>query len=100
MSQKAGSASYQLFAAGFSLALYAGFRFLCDFRGWRTALFHDLGTNALAAYVIHLMVMDALQPFAPRDSPAWWALGLGALHFGVVWWMVRWLNGKRLYLRL
>jgi predicted acyltransferase len=100
MSQKAGSASYQLFSAGFSLVVYAAFRVFCDFHGWRTALFHDLGTNALAAYVLHIMVMDALMNFAPKDSPVWWTLGVGALHFALVWWMVRWLNGKGLYLRL
>jgi predicted acyltransferase len=100
MSQKAGSASYQLIGAGFSLALYAAFRILCDFRGWHTTLFHDLGTNALAGYVIHIIVMDALKNFAPKDSPAWWALSIGALHFGLIWWMVRWLNRKGLYLRL
>lgn len=100
MSQKAGSASYLLFSAGFSLALYAGFRVVCDGHGWRLTVFHDLGTNALAAYVIHFLVMAALLNFAPGDSPAWWALGMGALHFGLIWWMVRWLNAKGLYLRL
>ncbi len=100
MSQKAGSTSYLLFSAGFSLSLYAVFRVLCDFRRWRLTLFHDLGTNALAAYVIHIMVMAALMNFSPKDSPAWWALGIGALHFGLIWWMVRWLNAKGLYLRL
>jgi predicted acyltransferase len=100
MSQKAGSTSYLLFSAGFSLALYAAFRVLCDFRGWRLTLFHDLGSNALAAYVLHMLVMAALMNLSPKDSPAWWALGMGALHFGLIWWMVRWLNAKGLYLRL
>lgn len=100
MSQKAGAASYLLFSAGFSLALYAVFRVLCDFRRWRLALFHDLGTNALAAYVLHCIVMASVMTFAPIDSPAWWALSLGALHFGLVWWIVRWLNAKGMYLRL
>jgi predicted acyltransferase len=100
MSQRAGSASYLLFCTGISLALYSVFRVLCDFRGWRLSLFHDLGTNALAAYILHNVVMDALIKFAPKDSPAWWALSAGALHFGLVWWMVRWLNSKNLFLRL
>ena len=100
MSQKAGSTSYLLFSAGFSLALYAAFRVLCEGRGWRLTVFHDLGSNALAAYVLHSIVMAACISFAPKDSPAWWALGIGALHFGLIWWMVRWLNAKGLYLRL
>lgn len=100
MSQKAGSVSYQLFAAGFSLALYTLFRILCDLRHWRLGLFHDIGTNALAAYILHNLVMDAFEKFTPKDSPAWWALAIGALHFALVWWMVRWLNAKNLHLRL
>ena len=100
MSQKAGSTSYLLFSAGFSIAVYAIFRILCDARGWSLQLFHDLGSNALAAYILHNLVMDTMEKFAPKDSPAWWALGTGALHFGPVWWMVRWLNSKNLYLRL
>jgi hypothetical protein len=100
MSQKAGSVSYQLFSAGFSLVVYAVFRVLCDGRNWSLRLFHDLGSNALAAYILHSIVMETVTKFAPGDSPAWWALSTGALHFGLVWWMVRWLNQKGLYLRL
>jgi len=100
MSQKAGSASYLLFSAGFSLALYALFRLFCDGRGWRLTMFHDLGSNALAAYIIHMLVMACLKTLCPKDSPAWWALGMGVVHFGLIWWMVRWLNRHALYLRL
>ena len=100
MSQEAASTSYLLFSSGLSLAVYALFRAACDGRGWRLPLFHDLGTNALAAYVIHTLVVASLMNLAPRDAPAWWAVGMGGLHFGLVWWMVRWLNARNLYLRL
>ena len=100
MSQEAGSTSYLLFASGVSLALYAAFRQACDVRGWRLTLFHDLGTNALAAYVLHVLAVASLMNLAPKDAPAWWAMLLGGLHVGLVWWMVRWLNARGLYLRL
>ena len=100
MSQRAGSLSYLLFSAGWSLALYAIFRRLCDGHGWSLTVFRDLGRNALAAYVLHFMVMDAVLKFCPRDSPLWWALLMCALHFGIIWWWVRWLNGRGLFLRL
>ena len=100
MSQKAGSTSYLLFSAGFSLLAYAAFRAACDLRGLRLTLFQDLGSNALAAYVLHNLIMDFCSAFAPKDSPAWWGITIGALHFGLVWWMVRWLNGRGIHLRL
>lgn len=100
MSQRAGSLSYLLFSAGWSLALYAVFCRLCDPRGWSLTVFSDLGRNALAAYVLHFMVMDAVLKFCPGDSPAWWALPMCALHFAIIWWWVRWLNARGLFLRL
>ena len=100
MSQRAGSLSYLLFSAGWSLALYAVFRRVCDECGWSLPVFRDLGRNALAAYVLHFLVMDAVLRFCPRDSPAWWAVLTCALHFCVIWWWVRWLNARGLFLRL
>lgn len=100
MSQRAGSLSYLLFSAGWSLVLYAVFCRLCDGRGWSLSVFRDLGRNALAAYILHFIVMDAVLKFCPRDSPLWWALAAGTLHFLIVWWWVRWLNARGLFLRL
>ena len=67
MSQRAGSLSYLTFAAGFSLAVYAGFVWLCDLHHKKLALFTILGANALAAYLVHAWV-DV--PFSwLRDTP-------------------------------
>ena len=49
MSHATGSVSYLMFAAGFSLAVYAVCFELCDRRGWQTALFGIFGQNALVA---------------------------------------------------
>ncbi len=100
MSQRAGSLSYQTFAAGFSMALYAGFIWLVDRRGWTSSVFATLGQNALAAYLIHMMVEGLVKPFAPKDSPWWWASLAFAIYFAISLRMVRYLNERQLYLRL
>ena len=69
MSQRTGSVSYQTFAAGFSLAVYALFVVLCDIGSLRVGLFRTFGQNALAAYIVHPMVAGAVKPYIPRDSP-------------------------------
>ena len=53
MSQRGGTLSYPTFAAGFSLVIYALFLWVCDGLKWRLGLFRTLGTNSLAAYVLH-----------------------------------------------
>lgn len=100
MSQRAGSLSYQTFSAGLSLALYTLFIWLVDRRHWHSSVFDTLGQNALAGYLLHSMVADAVQPFAPKDSPLWWATAIFGLYFYVSYRMVRYLNEHRLFLRL
>src|SRR5262249_35077919 len=71
MSQRAGSASFLTFGAGLSLSLYALFILACDVGSLRLGIFRTLGSNALAGYIIHSLVADAVKPFAPKDSPLW-----------------------------
>jgi hypothetical protein len=59
----------QVFAAGFSLAVYALFRMACDFGGVQLTLFRVLGANALAGYIAHGIVGGAVGSFVPRDAP-------------------------------
>ncbi len=100
MSQRAGTLSYPLFAAGFSLLVYLLFFMVCDLGGFQLAFFRTFGTNALIAYVLHSMVSHAVQPFFPKDSPAWYAiLGL-LLFFGITWLFVRHLEKQGAYLRV
>lgn len=49
----------------------------CDLRSLEasTSIFPNPGTNTLLGYVLHDMVGSELQPFAPKDSPAWYAYG-------------------------
>lgn len=100
MSQRAGSASYLLFASGFSLAVYALFHWWSDRRGGSLRLFTDLGLNALAAYLIHNVIMGSIGHFGPKDSPLWWASLLTAAGILFSWVATRWLNQRGLFLRL
>ena len=100
MSQRAGSISYQVFAAGFSLALYALFVLACEVLGWRLALLETLGANALAAYIIHDLVEHTLHPYTPRDAPLWYALASFGVFFAICYLFLRHLEKHRLFLRL
>jgi predicted acyltransferase len=100
MSQRAGSVSYLTFGAGFSLAVYALFVWVCEMAGLRLGLFTTLGSNALAAYIIGGLVEEALKPFGPKDAPLWYVLTLLALFLTICWLLLRHLEKNRLFLRL
>ena len=100
MSQRTGSVAYLTFATGFSLAVYALFFELCDRRGWQSSLFRIFGQNALVAYVIHPMVASAVEPYLPKDSPAWYlAAGFG-LYFAICVLFNWYLERHKLFVRL
>lgn len=99
MSQRGGTLSYPTFAAGFSLLVFLLFYIASDLYGLQLGVFRTFGTNALIAYVLHSMVSSAVQPFFPKDAPAWYSLlGLG-LYFFVTWLFVRHLEKQGAYLR-
>lgn len=100
MSQRAGSVSYLTFTAGFSLLVFAVFHVICDQWGATLPLFRTLGTNALAAYILHDMVDSAVSPFVPRDVPAWYMWSAFAVYFGICWLFLRTLEKNNLFLRL
>ena len=100
MSQRAGSISYVMFAAGLSLVLFAAFFVACDVWGWRSGLFQTLGVNALAGYVLHDLVDGCVSSFAPKDSPAWWMWLAFAVYFGICWLFLRSLEKSGIYFRL
>jgi predicted acyltransferase len=100
MSQRAGSISYLTFAAGFSLAVYALFVLACDIRHLRLGLFTTLGSNALAAYIIHNLVDEFVKPYAPKDAPLWFALASFGVFLAICYVFLRYLEKNKLYLRL
>ena len=100
MSQQAGSASYLVFATGFSLAVYTFFLWWSDARQRQWSVFRTLGVNALAGYVLHMLVEDAVKPFAPKDSPLAWALFTFLLFFSITWLFLRSLERNKIFIRL
>jgi hypothetical protein len=100
MSQRAGSLSYLTFGAGLSLAVYALFVLACDAGRLRLGVLETFGSNALAAYIIHMLVMRAVKPYAPGDSPLWYALTTFAVFLGICYLFIRHLEKNKLFLRL
>jgi predicted acyltransferase len=100
MSQRCGSVSYQTFAAGFSLAVYALFVLACDRGRLRLGLFTTFGSNALAAYLLHDLVSEAIKPYAPTDAPLWFVLAAFGLFLAVCYLFVRHLEKNHIFLRL
>jgi len=100
MSQRSGTISYLTFAAGFSLAVYVLFFIACDRYGFELAFFRTFGTNALLAYIIHDMVDNAVKPFIPKDSPAWYVCAGLLLFFAITWVFVRHFEKRGVYLRV
>ena len=100
MSQRAGSVSYLTFAAGFSIAVFAAFVVVADWLKLRFGVFRTFGRNALATYLVHPMVYSAVKPYAPADSPLWYAFLSFGLAFGIVYLFMRHLEKEGVYLRL
>jgi predicted acyltransferase len=100
MSQRAGSPSYLIFGAGFSLAVYALFVLASDLHRLRVGVFETFGANALPGYIIHDLVGNTLGPFAPKDAPLWYALALFGLFFLLCYVFLRYLEKRKIFLRL
>jgi predicted acyltransferase len=100
MSQRAGSVSYLTFGAGFSLVVLGLFVLVSDVGGWQLPLFRTLGTNALVAYVLHDLVMSAMDPLIPRDAPLWYLAATFALFFAICYACLRYMERNRLFLKL
>ncbi|QEH33486.1 hypothetical protein OJF2_19880 [Aquisphaera giovannonii] len=100
MSQRTGSVSYLTFSAGVAMMVYAAFVLACDVGGHRIGVFRTFGKNALAAYILHGMVADAVKPYVPNDSPLWYALAGFLIYFGICYLLIRALERQGVYLRL
>lgn len=99
-SQQTAGASYQFVGVGVAMLVFALCRWLAEGRGVQFAVFRTFGRNALAAYVLHGLVEDFVDPFVPKDAPLWW-VGVGfAVYFAVTWAMLRGMERQRLFVRL
>lgn len=100
MSQRTGSVSYQTFAAGFSLLVYALCVVVCDQWGARLGLFRVFGRNALAAYIIHPLVASAVKPYLPGNAPGWYVAAGFALYLWICTIFNAFLEKHQIFLRL
>jgi peptidoglycan/LPS O-acetylase OafA/YrhL len=73
---------------------------LCDRRGWTLGILRTLGTNALAGYLLHMLVADAVQRFTPSDAPAWYMWSACGLYLLVTYLLLRALERAGIVLRL
>lgn len=100
MSQRVGGPAYLVFSAGFGLLVFEFFRWACDRLKFRVGLFHTLGINALAGYVLHPMVASKIKPFVPRDSPLIYVLLAFAWYFVITWAILRHLEKTKTIIKL
>ncbi len=100
MSQRAGSMTYLLFGAGFSLVTYAVFVILCDRLKWSWSVLATLGGNALLAYILLGMIEDTFHRYTPKDSPLWFALATWALATTLCWAFLRSLEKQGVRIRM
>ena len=100
MSQRAGTLSYLVFAAGFSLGLFVLWDSIVRRFAIEVPLFRCFGRNALFCYALHGFLIDAIGLWVPKDAQPWIVysslLGLFAVLFGVAWMLER----KRIFIRL
>jgi hypothetical protein len=100
MSQRSGSVSYLTFAAGFSLAFFVLFYLACDRHGWRLGVFRTLGTNALAGYVLHGALEEAVKPWISRDADEWHVAAGFGVTFGVTFLVLWLMEKKKIFIRM
>lgn len=100
MSQKAGTPSYQFFAAGFSLMVFAGFVWLCDVRNYGCPPLKTLGQNALVVYVLHGFIDSWIKTYVARDADAMQVVAALLVQIAILYAVARWLQYKRWFIRL
>jgi predicted acyltransferase len=104
MGKRMPSLSFITFATGFAFALYGLFVLACDVGGLSIGIFTTFGTNALAAYFLHHVVEEALQPkddpLFPHDAPLWFCLAGLAVFFALTYGLVRFLEKRKIYIKL
>jgi hypothetical protein len=100
MSQRAGTLSYHIFAAGVAIALYGVFYGACDVWGFQVGIFRTLGANALVGYVLHGIVGIAMSAFMPEDAPAWYVAAGFVLYFSIIYLFLRSLEKDKIFIKL
>ena len=99
MSQRSGSVSYQTFAAGLSLAVYAVFCLACD--GGQLAVGHVSHARRQCGRLraAHHR-RQRREPFVPHDWPLWYVSAAFGVFFGITYLFLRKLERDGIYLKL
>ena len=101
MSKRLVSIPFVIFSTGFVLILLGLFVWRCDLGTSGSAIFRILGSNALAAYIIHYLVLKtAVKPFLDRASPLWLVLLALLLFLALIVGIMHFLEKRKWYLRL
>jgi hypothetical protein len=101
MSQRGGTLSYPTFGAGISLLIYAFFLWLSDVQNIRLGFFRTLGTNSLAAYLLHAIGDWIVSPFFPEKTTSVLVAMSGFFCFTLfVYGSCRFLEWRGWYLRV
>jgi predicted acyltransferase len=100
MGKQMPSLSFMTFATGFAFAVYGLFVLASDAGGMQLGVFRTLGTNPLAAYFVHGLMGLVMMLLIPSDAALWICLSGFALFFYFTYWMVRWLEKRKIYWRL
>ena len=100
MDKRIVTQSFVMFGTGFALALYGTFIIACDVLGFGLRAFEMFGKNPLASYIVHHFVTLSILSIVPKDSPIAWCLFGLAVSFGITYLFVRFLESRKLYLRL
>jgi len=100
MTQRACSISYTLFTAGLSCVVFGIFWLACDSRGWQSGLLRTLGTNSLAAYILHDVCGRCISPFLSRDASVLSVLAGLAVLIAATAGVCRLLEHRGWYLRV
>ena len=100
MDKRVVTLPFNLFSSGFALAVYAFFFLLSDLGHWQVGFFRTLGQNALAAYILHEIVGNAVGAYAPHDAPLWWVATSFVVYVGITYLFVRHLEKNGVFLRM
>jgi hypothetical protein len=100
MSRHLGTPPFHLFATGLALGVYALLVQLCDVVGLRVGVLRTFGQNPLIAYILHMNLGGAIASSWPEGGGWPHALAGAAHRLASEYLIMRFLEWRRIFLRL